>query len=241
MTGGSPELSLAEIVDIAEKLAHVATEADIDPAKILMRLGLSTARFKLGGTPAGVWLDIVRAVHAGVSKTAGYRADATARLLEKVAAEVQGNAELNELAFQLGQHGQQPVVGAHSVFLSYAHANQATVDQLYDALHTARPPLDIFQDHRSLIPGQDWLAVLRGRAGSASLLVCWVTSDYLKSAFCNYEIGVAESRGAEVVPLFVEPSIVGQMPAYLSRFQGIQVGDPPDFAGLAGRILALLH
>jgi hypothetical protein len=188
MTNGSRELSQPEIVDVAEKLAHVAMEANIDPAGILLRLGLSTAKFKLGGTPAGIWLDIVRAVHAGASKTAGYRADAMARLLEKVAAEVRGNAELNELAFQLGQRGQQPVVGAHSVFLSYAHANQSAVDQLYDALHTARLQLDIFQDHRSLLPGQDWLNVLRNRAGSASLLVCWVTSDYLKSAFCNYEI-----------------------------------------------------
>lgn len=241
MTGGSPELSPAEIVDVAEKLAHVAAEANIDPAGILLRLGLSTAKFKLGGTPTGVWLDIVRAVHAGASKTAGYRADAIARLLEKVAAEVQGNAELNELAFQLGQRAQQPVAGAQSVFLSYAHANRAAVDQLYDALHTARPPLDIFQDHRSLLPGQDWLTVLRNRAGSASLLLCWVTSDYLKSAFCNYEIGVAESRGATVIPLFAEAGGIGSIPAYLSRPQGIRVGDPPDFAGLAGQILALLH
>jgi hypothetical protein len=241
MTSGSRELSPAEIVDVAEKLAHIAAEANIDPAGILLRLGLSTAKFKLGGTPAGVWLDIVRAVHAGASKTAGYRADAIARLLEKVAAEVQGNAELNELAFQLGQRAQQPVAGAQSVFLSYAHANQAAVDRLYDELHAARLQLDVFQDHRSLLPGQDWLTVLRNRAGSASLLICWVTSDYLKSAFCNYEIGVAESRGATVIPLFAEASSIGLIPAYLSRPQGIQVGDPPDFAGLAGQILVLLH
>lgn len=241
MTGGSPELSPAEIVDVAEKLAHVASEANIDPAVILLKLGLSTAKFRLGGTAAGVWLDIVRAIHAGASKTAGYRADAVVRLLEKVAAEVQGNAKLNELAFHLGQRGKQPVAGAQSIFLSYAHANQAAVDQLYDALHAARPQLDIFQDHRSLLPGQDWLTILRHRAGSASLLLCWVTSDYIQSAFCNYEIGVAESRGTTVIPLFAEAGSIGPIPAYLSRPQGIQVGNPPDFAGLAGRVLSLLY
>ena len=238
---GSRELSPAEIVDVSEKLAHIASEANIDPARTLMKLGLSAAKFKLGGTPTGVWLDIVRAVHAGTSKEAGYRADATARLIEQVAAEVQGNDELNELAFRLGQRGQQPVVGARSIFLSYATVDRAAVDQLYDALHAARSQLDIFQDHRSLLPGQDWLAVLRGRASSASLLICWITADYLKSAFCNYEIGVAESRGATVVPLFAESGVMSRIPAYLSRPQGIQVSDPPDFAGLVGKILVLLQ
>ena len=126
------------------------------------------------------------------------------------------------------------------IFLSYAHANQIDVDQLFAALQGANPQVEVFQDHRSITLGRDWLNVIRDNAGSAALMVCWVTADYLKSAFCNYEIGLAESRGTTLIPVFAELGTSSQASAYLTQPQGINVTSPLDFADLASKILAIL-
>ena len=233
------ELRPSEIVDVADKLAEVATQADIDPKGILARLDLSDARLNLAGSANDVWLRIVRTVHAGASQDAGYRSDAVARLIEALAAQLKGNAELNNLAYTIGQ-GLQARSSNLSIFLSYASADRAVVDQLYDALQQANPDITLFQDYRSIRPGQDWLDVLRESAGQASLLVCWVSSSYLKSAFCNYEIGIADSSGAVVIPVLADAKISKRIPSYLSSRQMLTTKASADFAVLANNILASL-
>ncbi len=240
MTTAPRELSPAELLEIAEKLADIAAAGGIQPINIVLAMDLSAAKFNLAGTPVEVWLKLVQAVYAGVSGKAGFRSDAVARLAEAVAAHVPGNADLNRLVFQLGRGVQQRVAGTRGIFLSYASANRADVDQLYVALQGANPQADIFQDHRSIALGQNWLNVIRDNAGSAALMVCWVTTAYLKSAFCNYEIGLAESRGTTLIPVFAEPGISSQASAYLTQPQGLKVTGPLDFADLASKILAVL-
>lgn len=127
-----------------------------------------------------------------------------------------------------------------SIFLSYASSDRSAVDQLYDALRTAKPGIAVFQDHRSLRPGQDWLDILREKAGSATVLICWVTPDYVKSAFCNYEFGIADSQGATIVPVFIGAQMGKQVPAYLSRRQAITCDNPPDIDDLAAQVLTVL-
>lgn len=234
------ELRPSELVDVADTLAKAASEASIEPSGILLRLDVPVAQMDLSGAPAAIWLRIVHAIHAGASAKAGYRADAVARLIETLAAAAPGNTALSGLAYTIGQ-GSQARLGSPSIFLGYARADRSDVDQLYAALHKAQAGLALFQDHRMLRPGQVWLDILRERVGSASLLVCWVTSDYLRSAFCNYEIGVAESAGATIVPIFVEAGISGRVPAYLSWRQAITMGDPPHFDDLATQLIALIN
>lgn len=106
---------------------------------------------------------------------------------------------LSNLAYTIG-HGQAPQPSRRSLFLGYARHDRPDVDQLYDALHQHDPTLQLFQDHRTMQGGQPWLDVLRQRLGNASLLVCWLTSAYVASTFCHYEVGVAESTGAKSSP-----------------------------------------
>src|SRR5262245_11058874 len=118
------ELRPAEMVSVADKLAQVASEGGIQPSRILLQLDdVADTRLKLSGAPADIWLRIVRALHAGVSAKAGFRSDAVARLIETLAAEVQGNAELNDLAYKIGQ-GYQARPSSPSIFLGYAHADR---------------------------------------------------------------------------------------------------------------------
>lgn len=234
------ELRPSELLDVADTLAKVASETGIQPSRILLRLDdVSGTKLHLSGASADIWLGIVRAIHAGISAKAGYQADAVAHLINLLATEVRGNAALNDLAYSIGQ-GYQARLGSPSIFLGYARADRPDVDRLYDALHTANPSLVLFQDHRTLRPGQVWLEILRERVGSASLLVCWVTSSHLTSTFCHYEIGVAESEGATIMPIFVEAGISGRVQAYLSRRQAITMGHPPDFDDLATPLVALI-
>ncbi len=233
------ELRPSEIVDVAERLARATSAAGVSPGVVAGAVGLELANLDQSGAPRTVWYRIVQMVHAGASAEAGYRSDAVARLIENVGSHVPADQELRDWAYRLGQ-GLDDHVGERSVFLSYAHPDRAAVDRLHDALRQLDPGVKVFQDHRSLVPGQDWLAVLRQNAGTSSVLACWVTSAFLKSSFCNYEVGVADSRGAAVVPIFTEPSITRKVPAYLSRPQGLGAATPPDFVQLAEQIIAAL-
>lgn len=233
------ELNPSEIVTVAGRLATAASAVAVDPAIIAAELDLQAATLDLSGAATAVWFRFVRTVHAGASAKAGFRADAVARLIQAVGSHVPGDQELSDLAYEIG-HGLASHPGVRSVFLSYAHADLPAVDQLHDALRQEDPGVEVFQDHRSLVPGQDWLAVLRQRAGTSSILACWVTSAFLESSFCNYEVGVGGSRGAVVIPVFTEPGISRKAPAYLSRPQGLVADAPPDFVQLAKQILATL-
>ena len=74
------------------------------------------------------------------------------------------------------------------------------------------------------------------RLGRASLLACWLTGEFLRSAFVHYEIGIAESQGAKIVPLTVDPPAMQRAPAYLQAKQGIPVPQPVDYDSIAREI-----
>lgn len=200
----------------------------IRPVDILGLLNVAAGRFRLDQAAAYVWREIAEALHAGVSKDAGFRADAVARLMETVADQLPGNSELPALAFRIaGRKGPAATAAAsiERIFLSYASHDRAEVDQLHDGFKRKRPGLQVFQDHRSIALGTRWLDAIRAAAGGASVLVCWVTDAFLKSAFCSYEIGLASANGVTVVPVFVKPSLTLSLPAYLAEQQGLSINN----------------
>ncbi len=220
MTKKTSGLPLPQQVSAGTVLATVASEANIMPAAILMELGVAPAEVDLQGAPIDVWQRLVRTVHAGKSASAGHGADAVACLVEKVAERVRGNSELATLAHALGNRSVRQA-GHTAVFLSYSRRDVSTVDRLYEALVRAAPAARLFQDHRSISLGQDWLHVLRTAAGTASHFVCWITAAYLDSPFCNYEVGIAESLGASIIPAYAEATVAERAPAYLTRPQAV--------------------
>jgi hypothetical protein len=240
MPTGPRELKGSEMVRVAETLARVAPDGAVDAPTVRMELDFPGERFAPGGTPLGDWLATVKAANAGISSSAGFRADAVARVVERVADRLPGNAELARLFFDLGSAGAQAAVGERGVFLSYASADRDHVDDLHDALTKAVPGLALFQDHRSIGPGQRWLDTIRDAAGSASVLACWVTPDFLQRTFCAYEIGIADSRSAAIVPVWVDGLDPATAPSYLSSRQGRKSAAPHDFADLAAWLVAAL-
>ncbi len=234
------ELRPSELVAVADKLAEAASLAAINPQSIILRLDVADAGLDLHGSAKDVWLKIVRAIYAGASEKAGFRSDAIARLIGTMSSELRGNAELSALAYQLGAEYEQQTTSP-SIFLSYAHTDQADVDRLYGALQKNNAGIELFQDHRSINLGQEWWQVIRERAGQTSLLVCWVTSSYLKSAFCNYEIGIADSRGASILPIFIGPRIGHTAPSYLSQRQAIVIDAKPKFKDIAKQLTTLIN
>lgn len=234
------ELKPSDIVNISQTLAHWAMAGNVNPTMIWLKMGLSPGIFRANQNANDLWFETTQAVHAGRSGTAGYRSDAVARLVDALAWELQGNDELNRLAYSLGSAAPPQATAGLSIFLSYATANRADVDALYLALIGNAPHVPVFQDHRSIAAGKDWLDEIRDAAGNTSLLVGWLTQDYLASAFCSYEIGLAESRGSKIIPILIDPAAAPKAPAYLSRPQMLRLGVPLNFDVIAKDILALL-
>ncbi len=233
MPNGPRELTGGEMVDIAKKLAHNAMAGNVNPQQILLALDISPAVFSNNLPANDLWFQIVQGVHAGRSPSAGFRGDAVGRLVDAVAQELQGNFDLNQLAYNLGQGAQSTRVGQPAIFLSYSSLDRPDVDHLHDALQQRDPTLSLFQDHRSIALGRDWLEEIRSAACGASIMACWLTANYLNSAFCSYEIGLAESRGAAIIPILAEPGAASRAPAYLSQQQMLRPPAPDDFDAIA--------
>lgn len=240
MPNGPRELQPAELLKVSETLARFAHDADVPPTTVRTALNLPNQNFKAGLAPVDDWLATVKAVHAGMGRGLGFRADAVAALVQQVAERLPGNADLAQLSYSIGSAAVTRAIGQRALFLSYASSERANVDALYDALAATGADVAVFQDHRSIAPGADWLATIRDAAGSASLLVGWVTGNFLDRTFCAYEIGVAEARGARIIPVWVDGLDPKAAPAYLSGKQGRNSATPHDFAALADWLINAL-
>lgn len=231
------ELSPRELVETARYLSEIAGWGGAGTAaRLLALLSISTSRVNPNQQPLDLWFEIVRLVHAGASKNAGYGRQAMAVLLEAAGQEFPGNQQLADYAHHLASSAPMDKhPGRADVFLSHATADNAAMETLHTALLAAKPTLDVFLDYKSLLPGQQWLDTLRQNLSQTSLLVAWMTPSFLKSPFCNYEIGLAESAGARVIPVAVPPLDQAEMPAYLSSLQHLQFDG--DFARLADAII----
>lgn len=131
--------------------------------------------------------------------------------------------------------------GQRGVFLSYGTPDRAAVDPLYEALRATLPAdVPIFQDHRSIKPGTKWFDVLYGALGRSSVVAAWITPNFLKANYCKWELGVASGRGATLVPIFPDASVIEQAPEYITQSQGLRPADPPDYGALAAAVLGAL-
>lgn len=228
---------LPEQAEIVRILAEVATAGNVDYRQVASKVGIPLTMVPaVGMDPNSIWYSLVTNVHAGGSSHAGEKRIALAHLVAAVSDFLPGNAALNELVYKLG-HGGQPTPGGPSIFLSYTTKDRGDVDQLYEAIRARDATISLFQDHRSILPGLDWLAVIKQHVGLSSIMVCWQTINFLQSTFVHYEIGLAESGGALIIPVVEESSIAGPIPAYLQNRQGTKTTVPHDFSSLAEKIL----
>ncbi|MGH3569345.1 MAG: TIR domain-containing protein, partial [Pseudonocardia sp.] len=94
------------------------------------------------------------------------------------------------------------------VFVSHASADRALAGEVYRWLVEAGHEVFLDQDLRDGIAlGEEWERRLHERLTWANAVVCVVTSAYLDSTWCAAEIGIARSRGSQLLPLCAEPGV----------------------------------
>ncbi len=237
-------LEPAELLRIADIVADAAEGAGLDLPTAVAGLNLRQAHVDLQGAPRAVWHRILRALSAGVSREAGDDGDAGAFALRRLEQELPGNRELRRLLRELGLRvvgpGAAPAPGQGGVFISYQRGDEAHTQALCAALEARLGAGRVFLDTQVIRLGDRWLDVLRREATSASVIACWVTDGFLASAYTSYEVGLAEARGARVVPLIAERGASANAPDWLTVHQGLPVADPPDYAAIAAELAALV-
>lgn len=89
-----------------------------------------------------------------------------------------------------------------------------------------RPRGFLDQDLRDGVAlGEQWEQRLHERLRWANAVVCVVTSAYLDSTWCAIEIGIARSRGSQLLPLCAEPD--AKHPLLTSLQHVDYTADPP--------------
>ena len=88
------------------------------------------------------------------------------------------------------------------LFISHASKDD-TVASALEAWLTVNGFSDIFIDHQAIAGGDKWREALRSSAGSARVVVCLVTSNWLASDQCMGEFRAAWYMGKRIIPLFM--------------------------------------
>ncbi|MGH3829849.1 MAG: TIR domain-containing protein [Pseudonocardiaceae bacterium] len=110
------------------------------------------------------------------------------------------------------------------VFVSHASEDRALAGELRGWLVDAGHEVfldQVFLDHDlrdGIALGEEWERRLHERLRWANAVVCVVTSAYLDSMWCAVEIGVARSRGTQLLPLCAEPGAVHPLLSSLQHF-----------------------
>ena len=89
-----------------------------------------------------------------------------------------------------------------TIFLSHASRDDALASQL-EAWLRANGFTDLFIDHSSISGGEAWADALRANAGSARVVLCLVTPNWLASGECPSEFKAAWYMGKRIIPLFL--------------------------------------
>jgi WD40 repeat protein len=94
------------------------------------------------------------------------------------------------------------------VFVSHASADRRVAADLHRLLVEFGHEVFLDTDRRDGIPvGEDWKQRLYAQLRSADAVVCAVSSSYAASQWCAIEIAVAQTLGARLIPLSVEPHV----------------------------------
>ena len=86
------------------------------------------------------------------------------------------------------------------IFVSYASEDREYADRLHQWLDGERHEVFLDQDLRDGIAlGEEWEQRLHERLRWADAVICVVTSAFLASTWCTYEVASARARGSQLV------------------------------------------
>jgi WD40 repeat protein/energy-coupling factor transporter ATP-binding protein EcfA2 len=111
------------------------------------------------------------------------------------------------------------------VFVSYASENRECAGRLHEWLVAEGHEVFLDRDLRDgIVLGEEWEQRLHERLRWADAVVCVVTSVFLASTWCAYEVACARSRGSQLLPVRAEPGVVH--PLLTSAQYADLTGDP---------------
>ncbi|MGH3838831.1 MAG: toll/interleukin-1 receptor domain-containing protein, partial [Pseudonocardiaceae bacterium] len=94
------------------------------------------------------------------------------------------------------------------VFISHAGEDRAPTDEVHQWLVAEGHEVFLDRDLRNgIVVGEEWEQRLHERLRWADAVVCVVTSAFLASEWCPYEVGYARSRGSRLLPVLAEPGV----------------------------------
>lgn len=125
-----------------------------------------------------------------------------------------------------------------TIFISYATQDRDLVDPIRRALEVVAQKDDtwtVFQDNRSIRPGEDWEAALYAALEDTAVVVAFLSIPYFNSRYCRIEREVAHDR--VFVPVLLRPcpwkdhpAVVGRQVVHGSSGQAIGEEENPDRA-----------
>ncbi|MGH3824220.1 MAG: toll/interleukin-1 receptor domain-containing protein [Pseudonocardiaceae bacterium] len=94
------------------------------------------------------------------------------------------------------------------IFISHASEDREPTDEVRRWLVAEGHEVFLDQDLRNgIVVGEEWEQRLNERLRWADAVVCVVTSAFLASEWCPYEVGYARSRGSRLLPVLAEPGV----------------------------------
>lgn len=147
----------------------------------------------------------------------------------------------------MAQDGRQTIADTAqgNVFVSYCRANLDFASQIVSFLEDEG--FDPRIDREDIAATEKWEARLRELIRNADTIIFILTDEYVESASCNWEAGLAMELGKRVIPVLPKPLTNPNVPAALSSlnyiyFFNLREGDGTGFyAGTKALKRALRH
>lgn len=105
--------------------------------------------------------------------------------------------------------------GHFKLFLSHLAANKENVHKLKDALKSYG--IDCFVAHDDITPSREWQEQIENALRSMDALVALVEPDFIKSQWCDQEVGWALGRGLQVIGVRLNANPHG----FIAKIQGV--------------------
>lgn len=124
--------------------------------------------------------------------------------------------------------------GQHLVFVSHAEHDRTLALEIRESLRGSG--IEVFVAAASVEAGSDWSEAIRNALNRAAALVVILTKSSAESSWVMGEVAAAWVLGTPVIPAVVGVDY-GRLPAYLTRYQGIDISTPQGIKQLSDRVL----
>lgn len=106
--------------------------------------------------------------------------------------------------------------GHFRLFVSHAHEHRGIAGEIRSRLLPWA--IDSFVAHDAIEPSREWEDEIESALGTADAIAALLTPEFVKSSWCDQEIGYCLARGIPVIPL-----LHGSMPhGFIGKFQGLR-------------------